>query len=502
MYESKSSSPVTPDACESSRPIHEETPGAPTNASNSTISIDSRTSTLKYDQEPFDQYRDRVIKLCHLLWPGAPHAGPRRDTVGGGGARARILDAVKVKKWRRLPSHVLETSYNIERMNGGTYNRVIGIRVDNYSTKEPKQLILRVPRANMAGLSYIEREVAIMRFVRQKTALPVAEIISFDPTNNNPLDSGYVVQSRLPGVPLHTVWDDFTHGQRCNVAKEVGKIILALQEVKHTSPGLVDVCPEGAKDQNLIVRPFDIVSPHDVDWKSKVSKTVSDEEVDTTTNGLLQWLGTQFGRWFAHELLADPAGILYWDYQIRFVKAAKQMNALGVLGDGHNCLYHFDLAARNILVKILPDGSPAICGVVDWDSAVFAPTFVSCAPPFWLWTNPVLYVEEDTDVNETPTTAEQEEIKDIFDDVVGFDYTWLAYRPEYRLARELFYFAQRGLPDGIASERADTFLEEWTALYDTLVNSREDEGGEVTDDKGMDEEDSAVKDVESHEEGQ
>lgn len=473
---------------------NDETPTVPNIASSSTISIDSRTSTLKYDQEPFDQYQTRVNKLCLLLWPSAPQIGPRRHTVSGGGAKARILDAVKVKKWRRLHSYTSENVYTIERLNGGTYNRIVGISVDNVGTKEQRRVILRVPRANMAKFSYIEREVAIMRFIRQKTALPVAEIVSFDPTNNNPLDSGYVIQSRLPGVPLHTVWDVLTHGQRCNIAKDVGKIMLALQEVKHSFPGLVESCPEGVEDQKVVVRPFDIVSPHDIDWKRKISKTVSDEEVDTTTDGTLQWFGTQFGRWLAHELLADPSAILYWDYQIRFVEVAKQMNALGFLGDGQNCLSHFDLAARNILVQIIPDGSLAISGIVDWDSAVFAPTFVSCTPPSWLWTNIGLYDAEESEANDTPTTPEQEEIKEIFDEVVGFDWTWLAYQPGSRLARDLFHFAQRGLPDGVASTKADRFLKEWAALYDILLHPKEeDENGEQEADVDMDEADSAVR---------
>lgn len=494
MDETKISPSATDDPCElgnTSRPANDKIPRFPSNATSSTISIDSRTSTLKYDQEPFEQYQNRVSKLCHLLWPSAPQVRQRRHTVSGSGAKARILDAVKVRKWRRLNPYASDRVYTIERLTGGTYNRIVGISVDNIGTKELSHFILRVPRANMAEFSYIEREVAIMRFVRQKTALPVAEIIAFDPTKDNPLDSGYVIQRRLPGVPLHTIWDNITHEQRCNIAKAMGKTILALHEVKHAFPGLVEACPDGDGDQRLIVRPFDIVSPHDVDWKQKISKTVSDDGIDTTTDGPLQWFGTQFGRWFANELLADPSAILYWDYQIRFVEAAKQMDALGFLGDGQNRLCHFDLAARNVLVQILPNGLPAISGIVDWDSAVFAPTFVSCAPPFWLWTNPGRYDAEGGEANVMPTTAEQEEIKELFDEVVGFDWTWLAYRPGFRLARELFHFAQRGLPDGEASKKADRFLKEWAALYDALMNPKED----VEDREQIVNGDSAVRDL-------
>jgi len=71
--------------------------------------------------------------------------------------------------------------------------------------------------------SYIEREVAILIIVRQGITLPVAGITSFDSTNKPPLDSGFVIQSQLAGVPSCTLWDDLTHEQRCSVAKEVDK---------------------------------------------------------------------------------------------------------------------------------------------------------------------------------------------------------------------------------------------------------------------------------------
>ena len=327
----------------------------------------------------------------------------------------------------------------------------------------------------MAVLGYIEREVAILRYVRQTTTLPVADVISFDATANNHLESGYVIQSRLPGVSLHTTWDELTHEQRCTVAEETGQIILALQTVKNSKPGIVEASPANERAQKFSVGPFDIKSPYDVDWKAKIPHHVSDEENDVATQTPLDWFGTQFGRWLAHELHESPAQILYWDYQFRFVQVAKQMDSLGILGDGENCLCHFDLAARNIMVQIQQNGSLSISGIVDWDSAAFAPEFVSCAPPSWLWTNQKYYDAEESEASSTPSTPEQEHLKEVFDDVVGFDWTWFAYRPEYRLARELFYFAQRGLPDGEAAKKADKFLKEWAALYDSMMEPKQND---------------------------
>ena len=471
----------------------EEPPESP-NESLALSLTDSRTSTLKYDQEPFDQYQTRIRSLCHMLWPAEPRTATSERGVSSA-TKSRILDAVRVKKLRRLLSPSSEKEFIIERLAGGTYNRVVGISVRDTGVTVPQHLILRAPRPNMAGYGHIEREVAILRYVRQHTTLPVADVLNFDVTVNNPLQSGYVIQSRLPGVSLRTMWDQLTHDQRCTVAQEVGKIVLALQAVKHSTPGIIEASPTDDGAQKLIVRPFDIKSPHDDDWKAKIPVYKIEEATENTALTSLEWFGTQFGRWLADELRRNPGQILFWDFQFQFVEVAKRMDSLGILGDVQSCLCHFDLEARNIIVQILPNGSLTISGVVDWDSAVFAPTFVSCVPPCWLWTDRVLYDENGNDMFSPPSTQEQEEIKEAFEEIVGFDWEWFAYREEYRLARELFHFAQHGVPDGMAASRAQKFLKEWAVLYDSLTNRKKDDessksppgNDDIQEDEKMDE---------------
>lgn len=435
---------------------------------------DSRTSTLKYDQEPFDQYQIRVKSLCHMLWPAEPGIASSERGVGGV-TRSRILDAVRVKKLRRFLSPSSEKEFVIERLDGGTYNRVVGVSIKDTGISDSKSLILRAPRPDMAAYGHIEREVAILRYVRQNTTLPVADIVSFDVTTNNPLESGYVVQSRLPGVSLRIMWDDLTHDHRCKIAEEIGKMILALQAVKNPTPGMIEASGDD-RAQKYIVRPFDVKSAYDGDWKSKIPAFKPDEATATAQQDPLQWFGTQFGRWLAYELLQSPDQILYWDYQLRFVKAAREMEEIGFLGDGQNCLHHFDLAARNFMVQIQPDGSPTISGIVDWDSAAFVPTFVSCAPLSWLWTTKTHYDSNGNEVDGTPSTPEQEEIKVVFEEAVGFDWEWFAYQPGFRLARELFYFAQHGNQDQMATKRAEKFLKEWDSLYHSKKNPNNEDG--------------------------
>ena len=464
----------------------EEPPESP-NESLALSLTDSRTSTLKYDQEPFTQYQIRVKSLCHMLWPAEP--GIATSERGGGATKSRILDAVRVKKLRRFLSPSSEKEFVIERLDGGTYNRVTGITVKDTGVNS-KHLVLRAPRPEMAAYGHIAQEVAILRYVRQNTTLPVADVIRFDVTANNPLESGYVIQSRLPGVSLRVMWDDLTHDHRCKIAEEIGKIVLALQAVKNPTPGIIEASGDD-KAQRYIVRPFDVKSAYDGDWKSKVPVFNPDEAIATSQQDPLNWFGTQFGRWLAFELLQSPDQILYWDCQLRFVKAAREMEEIGFLGDGQNCLHHFDLAARNFMVQIQSDGSPAISGIVDWDSAAFVPTFVSCAPLSWLWTSKTHYDSNGNEVDGTPSTPEQEEIKEVFEDAVGFDWEWFAYQPGFRLARELFHFARHGNQDQMATKRAEKFLKEWDSLYESKKNPKNDDGDrkDLTNSDNLEEDD-------------
>ena len=484
---------VLPESLDNSKGIPKPADQSPTVSSS--ISIDSRTSTLKYSQQSFDEYRVRVKELCCVLWPVESRIA-NRERHTSSIAKSRILDAVRIKKLRRVIFPSPQKDFIIERLAGGTYNRIIGITIEDAGDHELNRFILRVPRPQMAGFGYIEREVAVLRYVRQNTTLPVADVITFDVTTNNPLESGYVVQSRLPGVSLHTIWDELTHEQRCTVAQEIGRILVALQAVTRSTPGIVETSSADTGSQKFVVQPFDIRSPYDDEWKAKLPRHTLDKGNDASNQTPEEWFGTQFGRWLAHELHENPTQILYWDYQYQFVEVTKQMNSLGILGDGQNCLCHFDLAARNVMVQVLPNGSLIISGIVDWDSAAFAPKFVSCAPPSWLWTNQKHYDVDENESSSEPSTPEQEEIKEVFDDVVGFDWTWLAYKPEYRLARELFYFAQHGLQDGEAQKKAVRFLKEWATLYESMMNPIQDgESSEEAPDRDAVEEDETMDGV-------
>ena len=167
-------------------------------STSSSFSYQSETSTLAHEQTPFIEFKLQVLELCHLLWPSAtmaPLLEQSRET-----SHRRFSGLLKSKKLGRLkslpvtpnePTKHATKEFIVERMTGGTFNRIIGITVIDPNTDRPEQLVLRVPR--IAWMSRPDREVAVLRYVRQHSSVPVPGTKAFDLKHDNPLKISYVI---------------------------------------------------------------------------------------------------------------------------------------------------------------------------------------------------------------------------------------------------------------------------------------------------------------------
>ena len=113
----------------------------------------TQSSTVEYSQESFETYQHKVSQLCHDIGYGEPS--------------------------------------KIERMKGGSFNRIIGLE---FATPEVTKYVLRIPRngTEFDVAEDIKDQVATLSYVSQ--FLPVPSIAAFDPTQNNALASAYVLQ--------------------------------------------------------------------------------------------------------------------------------------------------------------------------------------------------------------------------------------------------------------------------------------------------------------------
>ena len=486
-----------PDAAPEDSPADVVTnaPKTPSQSSGgSSFYAESETSTLKYSQTPFEEHKTQVQQLCCLLWsPSSPAKAPSPFAKElRSSSSSRILGVLRKKKVTPAPEPKAPSKkFLIERMRGGSYNRVTGITILDPNGKEETRVVLRVPRS--AYHSTPEREVAILRYVRQYTSIPVPEVIAVDYTSNNLLKDPYVIQKRIPGM---NIWEakqerEITTEEWCTVAREVGRTMLELQKVTNPTPGLLESSLNEDGTYSFSVMPFDIKSAHDPHWKEKAAAVTAEKKASVLRlykKSTFLFLITQFGRWMADELAQRPDGIYNWDFMHRLAKVAGQMERLCLLGDNVNCLTHLDLAGRNIMVEFHPGEPLKIRGYLDWDSAVFAPRFVSCAPPWWLWQDDddeTDYQDDESRANETPRQAHKLEIKRAFEESVGEEFLTYAYKPHFQLARKLFHIAKHGNSSTSQLQMVEDFLDEWAAFYDKEMEEeelREDDTSEREDD--------------------
>ena len=76
-------------------------------------------------------------------------------------------------------------------------------------------------------------------------------------------------------------------------------------------------------------------------------------------------------------------------------------------------LFHDDLLGYNILVEIISETTVKITGVLDWDGAAFAPSFMFRAP-FWLWTESENALGKEETALIEPTAEDARKVKAVF----------------------------------------------------------------------------------------
>lgn len=133
-----------------------------------------------------------------------------------------------------------------------------------------------------------------------------------------------------------------------------------------------------------------------------------------------------------------------WD---SFIEIINSLHETGFLPDDEAYhLYHQDLQTRNLLVDYV-DGSVAanITGILDWDSAVFAPKFVSYRAPFFLWDNKDSGEDDEDLALHVPEDPDSMAFKNIFENHADPEFLHYAYAPEFILARRMFHVLQRGI---------------------------------------------------------
>lgn len=389
---------------------------------HSPISDDDRasdTSTLVYSQEAFETYQDRVREIARTTWHGLE--------------KDQIL---------------------VERMHGGSYNRVTSISFQTSEMAEPQKYVLRDPR--FPDLGPLTDHLAPLQFLYNYPKLPIPKMVSFDCSNDNALARPYIIQKRAPGNSILHEYPEMSHSSRLAAARQLGYFyndltLITGNRIGKLIPSNTDLAGPWTFDvQTFISGVFDTVP-------LETEPYVSIPEPDAAYRNLLQI--------FKYRLDTDLARPD--DYRVpydrAFISMTEELHALGYFVNVPLTLCHLDLEVYNILVDPGNETQP-VSAILDWDSAVFAPIFMACTPPMWLWAWKEGEDEDERQANEEPVTPEDQQVKRAFEEAAGPVYARFAYDPTYRLARRLVQFALFGMHSAEQEEEAEHMLDEWAAL--------------------------------------
>ncbi|TGO26873.1 hypothetical protein BPAE_0051g00080 [Botrytis paeoniae] len=301
----------------------------------------TESSTYMYEQEPFDAYRCKFNQLCIDIGLGEPSI--------------------------------------IERMDGGSYNRVIGLSFRSESGIQRR--VLRIPRewdAKWSKQTDIQNQAEITMWLQRFAVLRVPKVLAIDTTAANSLKSPYVLQERIQGIPLDNLTfeipEQLPMSTRLEVLKTIAEFIIELERTTLDKPGK-------------------LVGTHSVPWTSTsidsftpriefagFSPNSMESAPSPETQDLPSLLSTMIKAHQTNRTQDDAQ----WE-MLQVVLGEMVARDCFKSSDSINFLWHWDLEPRHIFVGKSESGKWEVSGVIDWDDVKSMPLVLTRAPRSWLW---------------------------------------------------------------------------------------------------------------------
>ncbi|KLO10052.1 hypothetical protein SCHPADRAFT_907227 [Schizopora paradoxa] len=92
----------------------------------------------------------------------------------------------------------------------------------------------------------LESEVATMKYIAEKTTVPVPKVLSWCSDASNPVGAEYMFISKVPGVPADEVWPKLPLDAKKNMVRQLAECLCKLWELRFDSMGSLYLSPDGA----------------------------------------------------------------------------------------------------------------------------------------------------------------------------------------------------------------------------------------------------------------
>ncbi|KAF2664679.1 hypothetical protein BT63DRAFT_429434 [Microthyrium microscopicum] len=352
------------------------------------------------------------------------------------------------------------SSIEIERLRGGGENRVIGLKLTKPATFQQPSVVdnyvLRIPR-RICDADF-PHTMAQLDFAARVSSIPVPKTIKVECSKENPIQSPYLLQERIPGQSLLDAWPDFNLSQKLSVTRQIATLFQSIRAFPVSRGGIPDPKKELLPwpHQPPILR-----YPQCNSSGESLTGPASTALFQSPTDMLQSRLDVWMERDIKHR---KPL----WEM---LSQGFKNLNATTGLFESEFYWYHGDFQPRNLLVAVISEEEVKITGVLDWDNSHFAPAVVAFEPPCWLWMQDYWKDASDPTPDGTewymteamlcekagliPTNDDDKQIKECFEEYLQSPYVLkFAYANHAVDARRLYKMVLDGLTDQDVGEVA------------------------------------------------
>jgi hypothetical protein len=352
-----------------------------------------------------------------------------------------------------------------------------------------QRVVYRMPRHSTT----IPGTVAVLNELEKWPRLRAPGVVFHQDDDNHALGIPVVVIDRIPGRDLEHTWLLATHHQKLCLARQLGEMHRDFLAATESNSGIIRAASDnhpntlGASSEafleplgsngmfNLDSRVRQLAQNRNdgsiLEWAFLNSRRPANNPYDILLYGLrCRKLQSQVGRQLIYTM----------DTYRLCQEMLEVMRSIGIFEEravtARSSLWHPDLFPRNIMAMKKGREKADLTGIIDWDGAMYAPSFASCSPPTWMW-KPCYFghqgrcpdcgrdEQDRLDVGcDAPLTAKDIEIREAFDDAAGPDWRFMAYEPVFIFARKIFtIILNRNITDERydQQEEADLMLEMW-----------------------------------------
>ncbi|EFR05505.1 serine/threonine protein kinase [Nannizzia gypsea CBS 118893] len=283
----------------------------------------------------------------------------------------------------------------IEKMEGG-FSKALLMKKEN-----GMEIVAKIACRNAGPPVYTtEPEVAILKYVKGHTSVPVPEVYVWSSDPKNPVGAEYIIMGKATGVPLFKIWGEISLSDRLELVKGLTVFERELSSLQLPAYGSlylrsfggslssskslsVEIDPsqsycvgrsgdrvyvlEGVEGPNVDLGPWDTLAT--------LGAAIARREIARVLQGLPPHPGT-----FYQGSSEEKTGLL--ESVISLMKMLDSTSNPSLAQLWKPVVWHTDLHMGNIYVS--PENPSQILSIIDWQSISFLPLFLQARWPIFL----------------------------------------------------------------------------------------------------------------------